>query len=387
MSGDVVVGGLVGRLSVSGERTVFVLPSGAERPGTVVDGEFVEDDGEPSPIRALVDPPMAQRVLETLSQRPDPRAALPEITLPDGTPTHLRWPRMVAALSARAPMTNALDAVNALAHRLEERNAPLLSALAQVRLSLLAEVACVLSLSTIDVHFRTLRRARAEPPRTFRDHTYVGAFDTRGKLVVSDFCYLGSPKSSKVRSELRGRRGRYHAWVQWQNPRAVHGRSLLLLHESALDRFGTATDVVAYVGNDAGMIGVFDAEVTSDGPFTAWLSSQAEGGAPIEGITEARGVLVSTEGDGGWTVRGLLDGDEFVVLKVALAYDANGRDEPALLPHTESAEIKRYSPKVTFGVGDALEHPKFGQGRVLRATKENVTVAFADDERVLVHGR
>lgn len=247
----------MGSLSVSGDRAAFVLPSGAERAGAVSEGAFVDEAGERYPMRAPLDPATAQRVMDALLERPDVRAALPEITLEADTPSHLRRTRIVAALSARPPLTNAIDAVNALGHRIHEANAELLSGLLsglhEVRNHLIAEIAHVLALSTVDVQFRTLRRARAEPPRAFRDHTYVGAFDTRGRLVVSDFCYLGSSKFSKLRSELRGRRGRYHAWVQWQDLRASHGRTLLLLHETALDRFASATDAVAYVGNDAGI--------------------------------------------------------------------------------------------------------------------------------------
>jgi hypothetical protein len=52
-----------------------------------------------------------------------------------------------------------------------------------------------------------------------------------------------------------------------------------------------------------------------------------------------------------------------------------------------AAEVKArpYAASATFAVGDVIDHPKFGHGKVLSGTGNRVDVEFADGKRTLVH--
>ena len=47
--------------------------------------------------------------------------------------------------------------------------------------------------------------------------------------------------------------------------------------------------------------------------------------------------------------------------------------------------VHPYSPKRTFAVGEAIDHPKFGRGTVQSCVKDRIEVEFPDGKRTLVH--
>lgn len=49
--------------------------------------------------------------------------------------------------------------------------------------------------------------------------------------------------------------------------------------------------------------------------------------------------------------------------------------------------VRAYAASQTFAVGDVIEHPKFGRGRVQAATAKNVDVEFPDGTLTLLHAR
>jgi len=48
---------------------------------------------------------------------------------------------------------------------------------------------------------------------------------------------------------------------------------------------------------------------------------------------------------------------------------------------------RTYAPSQTFAMGDILEHPKFGRGKVVKVLGQRIDVEFSDDVRALVHMR
>lgn len=55
--------------------------------------------------------------------------------------------------------------------------------------------------------------------------------------------------------------------------------------------------------------------------------------------------------------------------------------------HTPEAAARAYSPRETFAVGDAIDHPKLGRGVVLAVAGQKIEVQFAESKATLVHGR
>ena len=254
--------------------------------------------------------------------------------------------------------------------------------------TLFRELALVTGIPFVEINYGVARAHRATPPRVLTGHAYLGAFAAKGPLVIADFCYMGSDKAI-LRERLQGSPGRYHAWVSWspKDPAREHG--LLVVHESALDLLALPTRKAGTVFNDAGMVGVFDAEAAKEGRLQAWLRRQAEEGARVQGVTDGRGVVVDTDGDGGWEVRALHRDKVAVVIRVALHGDATG-EEPILVTAGAAgpaAEARAYSPKERFAAGETIAHPKFGAGRVVSAEAGSMEVAFADSVRKLIHGR
>jgi len=52
-----------------------------------------------------------------------------------------------------------------------------------------------------------------------------------------------------------------------------------------------------------------------------------------------------------------------------------------------AAAVHAYAASQTFAVGELIEHPKFGRGRVQVATAKNIEVEFTDGSLTLVHAR
>ena len=55
--------------------------------------------------------------------------------------------------------------------------------------------------------------------------------------------------------------------------------------------------------------------------------------------------------------------------------------------HVPEAAARTYSPRETFAVGDAIDHPKFGRGTVTAVTGQKMDVEFAETTTTLVHAR
>ena len=54
----------------------------------------------------------------------------------------------------------------------------------------------------------------------------------------------------------------------------------------------------------------------------------------------------------------------------------------------KTSAVRRYSAKLRFEVGEALEHPTFGCGSVVKVVADGkIEVAFDDERRMLVHAR
>lgn len=62
----------------------------------------------------------------------------------------------------------------------------------------------------------------------------------------------------------------------------------------------------------------------------------------------------------------------------ALGTAGNTRDAPA-------EPARPYSPDKAYAAGDWVDHPKFGQGRVLQARGGKIEVRFESGSRLLVH--
>ena len=56
------------------------------------------------------------------------------------------------------------------------------------------------------------------------------------------------------------------------------------------------------------------------------------------------------------------------------------------LGEAPAGAARPYSPRETFAEGDWVEHPKFGQGKVMAARAGKIEVRFESGPRVLLHG-
>lgn len=329
---------------------------------------------------------------------PDVRALLARraavASLPEGEQPEA-WKAVRDALDAwflaRAPEEIVDDVRHALAARIlprtsAERRSGVSLVFGQAR-SLFHELALVAGLSPVEVEYAVARGHRATPPQKLVDHAYAGSFVAQGKLVVADFCYLDESQKL-LRASLQGKAGRYHAWVAFKAHHPTREHALLVVHEDALDLLASPTRKVGVVCNDAGMIGVFAAEAAADASFRAWLCTQAEQGAAVTGVTDGRGVLAATEGDGAWEVRALHREQRAVVIRVALCSEANGEDPSAQAGATgrPGRGARAYAPRERYVEGESVSHVKFGVGRVVSVGKATMEVAFADAVRRLVHG-
>ncbi len=53
----------------------------------------------------------------------------------------------------------------------------------------------------------------------------------------------------------------------------------------------------------------------------------------------------------------------------------------------EEAVVRPYAASQTFAIGETVEHPKFGRGKVVTAAGQRIEVEFADGKKPLVHAR
>jgi hypothetical protein len=332
-----------------------------------------------------------------LPSAPAPRAVVARWARVSELPEDQQYPahqairaELDAWFEACAPEDLVDDVRHALAARLVSRTSPerrrAVCALHGEGRSLFEELALAADLPFVEVMYGVAAGHRAPPPRALAGHAYLGSFATKGPLVVSDFCYLNEG-SKLLRQSLHGRPGLYHAWISWSPGAPAQPHGLLVAHEGAIDLLALPTRKLGRVHNDAGMIGVFDAEAAKDAGFRGWLSTQAGDGAVVRGITDGRGVVVNTDGDGSWEVRALYRDQSAAVIRVAL-HDTTTGEEPIVGAAVEiPTDCRPYSPRERFAAGEAVSHPKFGAGRVIGAGSDSFEVAFADGVRKLVHGR
>lgn len=126
------------------------------------------------------------------------------------------------------------------------------------------------------------------------------------------------------------------------------------------------------------------------------VASAAWPGAAPELVAEVRGGWLGEDGaEVPFALHELLEGaaavDPAAVwlrVRADLVAWALGEALPAVAPAPGPAlPARAYAPGERFTVGDRVAHPKFGEGRVTRTTRDKVEIAFADGPRTLVHGR
>jgi hypothetical protein len=216
------------------------------------------------------------------------------------------------------------------------------------------------------------------PPREIADYEYLGSFRSSGQFDVSDPCYLRrtSPMPAAVFSlsfAVEVARGVWHAYVRAGTGDA-DGRTaeLAAIHVDGLD--AGACELVATIGVDGGMAGVFDR--TCPEPSRLELH--------VEGVVQGLGVFsCSGYGDGIYPVyAGKTHG---MITKLRLPFVEEDRPEVDLtLPR---APARPYAATATFTAGERVTHPKFGVGTVYRVHDGKIEIEFADAVRTLVHGR
>ena len=296
-----------------------------------------------------------------------------------------------AALDAWVQALPLEDLIDDIRNALAVRVTPSLDLLQQWAVGILVgkvsrmvflELAAIAGRSIVEVEYALARGPREAPPRALVAHAYLGSFTTKGRLVASDFCHLN--KASELHTPMQGKPGRYHAWVSWSaSGPSAREQGLLVVHEDALDQLDLPTRRAGRIHNDSGMVGVYDADAAADSAFQSWLTHAADF-ATVLGITSGCGVQTHSEGDGGWDVRAAHVDRHAVVIRVVLSRTATGKEPIQVV--SSDAPARTYAPRQKFEAGESVEHPKFGRGNVLSATKESIEVAFADTVRKLVHG-
>lgn len=212
------------------------------------------------------------------------------------------------------------------------------------------------------------------PPREIKNYDYLGSFTTDGKVIVSDVCYVTSKHTRpplQLALHLDVRHGDWHAYARSGTGDAADRTSeLVAIHEVG---FATAAnDQLAVLGNDAGQMGIYDHSLGEPPAYAE------------DGIVSGLGVKTSSGyGDGFYPVYGGKHQGQIVKLRVDFLEE--GELDRTLPP---PATTRPYSVKTTFAVGDAIEHPKFGLGRVVAIVDTKIDVSFPDGRRLLlVHGK
>lgn len=221
------------------------------------------------------------------------------------------------------------------------------------------------------------RRFPLDPPRPVAGYEYLGSFLSEGKLDVSDPCYLRKKSPVPIGAlalshPVEAAAGTWHVFARnGRDDAADRTAELIVLHERGFET--VATEQIATVGVDAGVAGVFDR--------TCPVIDTSE--LVMEGVVSGLGAYTSSGyGDGVYPVfAGRTHGQ---ITKLRLSFFEENHQTDASVPARAS---KRYSPSVAFAVGDAIEHPKFGTGSVLRVAGNKIDVAFDGELRTLIHGK
>lgn len=272
-------------------------------------------------------------------------------------------------LAWRLPISRdeASEVVQALAARTYEGTAPSYEELAFV----LGTTARQLSAAV------RARKTALVPPRALPGFEYLGSFASSGDLTVSDPCYLGKRASpgGSLWKRVVGHDGIWHVFVRPDASEPTRNAELVTIHANGFDT--VASEGIAMVGVDAGLMGVFDRKCPKPD-----LDKQIE-----EGTIAGQGAMAhSGYGDGMYPVFvGTHQGKVAKIRVHFLGTDAE-LDRSVLSKPPEAATS--YSPKTTYVAGDAIAHPKFGTGTVVRlGTDGKIDVRFADGIKTLVHAR
>lgn len=204
------------------------------------------------------------------------------------------------------------------------------------------------------------------------------------ELVVADPCALErEAKPGVVRHAAAP--GTWHAWVRHAPGLRDRNVTLFAASDAHLAHATAACVPLGAVAVDSGAIAV------ADGRLGAQPTPE------VDGLYGDHGAVAHTAfGDGLFPVRGVVRGGLAVAVRASLrdAADAYHRPPPdaaytaALGKHLEAAgEARDYSPKLKLAAGDKVRHAKFGEGLVIAIEGDRAKIAFADDVRLLVHGR
>lgn len=197
---------------------------------------------------------------------------------------------------------------------------------------------------------------------------------------MGDPCYRGQKGAGALQLAIpiEAEPGRWHVFVRpGEGSDANRTAELALVHEAGFAV--VAAEPAGSIGVDSGTAGAFDAKCPK---------RKDNDDLYDEGVVAGLGAVAYTGlGDGLYPVF-VGRGGSGRVAKIRLFFLG---PEPPGLDATiarEANAVRKYSPKEHFAVGDAIEHPKFGAGTVVRTTGEDkIEVSFADGDRVLVHAR
>jgi hypothetical protein len=222
------------------------------------------------------------------------------------------------------------------------------------------------------------RKSVLVPPRPLPGYEYLGSFASSGDLTVSDPCYLGKRANPALGFSLSkkvvGHDGLWHVFVRVDPDDPRYNAELLTIHTNGFDT--VASEGIANLGVDAGLMGVFDSKCPKPD-----LDSQTE-----EGTFAGQGAIVSSNGDGIYPVFVGTHQGKVAKIRVHFMGDDAELDRSVLSKPREAATA--YSPKTTYAAGDAIAHPKFGTGTVVRlGTDGKIDVNFPDGIKTLVHAR
>lgn len=180
------------------------------------------------------------------------------------------------------------------------------------------------------------------------------------------------PSAFSLSNAVEVRAGTWHVFVRNGSGEAADRTAeLAVVHERGFQ--AVATELLANVGVDAGVAGVFDRKCPH---LDMNLPS-------IEGVVFGLGACAhSGYGDGVYPVfAGRTQGQ---ITKLRLAFLAECGTSDATVPARAS---KPYAASATFVLGDTIEHPKFGSGAVVRTDGNKIDVDFDGERRTLIHGK
>lgn len=221
------------------------------------------------------------------------------------------------------------------------------------------------------------RKTALVPPRALPGFEYLGSFASSGALTVSDPCYLGKRAAPgfSLWKKVVGHDGLWHVFVRPDASDPRRNAELVTIHANGFD--AVASEGIAMLGVDAGLMGVFDGKCPKPD-----LDKSIE-----EGTVAGQGAMVSSGyGDGMYPLFvGTVQG-KVAKIRVHFTGEDAELDRSVLSKPQEAATP--YSPKTTYVAGDAIAHPKFGTGTVVRlGTDGKIDVRFPDGIKTLVHAR